>query len=73
VRAPVDLRMLFGIHGVDRADEMYGELQIDVDVTGTGLSDDDVEKVKEYYRRSPVYTLVTLAQPNQPNVTVRSS
>ncbi|WP_293030015.1 hypothetical protein [Natronococcus sp.] len=34
VRAPVDLRMLFGIHDVDRAHDMYGELEIDVNVPG---------------------------------------
>lgn len=73
VRAPVDLRMLFGVHDTDRAEEMYGGLAIDVDVTGADLSDEDVEKVAEYYRRSPVYTLITLAQPNEPTVNVSSS
>ncbi len=73
VRVPTDLRMLFGIHDVDSASEMFGELQIDVDVSGTDLRDEDVEKIKQYYRRSPVYTLVTLAQPNEPRVTVRSA
>lgn len=34
VRAPVDLRVLFGIHDVDRVDDVYGELEIDVTVTG---------------------------------------
>lgn len=73
VRAPIDLRMLFDVHGVDKADEMYGELQIDVTVTGTDMTDTEIEKVKTYYERSPVYTLVTLAHPNEPSVTVRSS
>jgi hypothetical protein len=73
VRAPVDLRMLFGIHDVDRADEMYGDLRIDVDVTGSDLSDEDVVAIEQFYKRSPVYTLVTLAHPNEPTVTVRSS
>ncbi|MGM0591357.1 MAG: OsmC family protein [Halobacteriota archaeon] len=73
VRAPVDLRMLFGILDTDKADEMYGELTIDVDVSGTNLTDDGVEKIEGYYRRSPVYTLVALAHPNEPTVTVHSS
>jgi uncharacterized OsmC-like protein len=73
VRAPVDLRMLFGILDVDKADEMYGDLEIDVDVTGKDLSEEDIKKVQEYYLRSPVYTLVTLGQPNEPNVMVHSS
>lgn len=73
VRAPVDLRMLFGIHDTDRAEEMFDELRIDVDVTGTDLSDEEIERVETYYLRSPVYTLVTLSHPNEPRVTVHSS
>ncbi|XVH30437.1 OsmC family protein [Haloferacaceae archaeon DSL9] len=73
VRAPIDLRMLFGVHDVDRADEMYGELEIDVDVVGDDLTDEEIAKVEAYYKRSPVYTLVTLAHPNEPRVTVRSA
>ncbi|MEY7849499.1 OsmC family protein [Natrarchaeobius sp. A-rgal3] len=72
VRAPVDLRMLFGIHDVDSADEMYGELEIDVDVTGD-LSPADRSAIREYPMRSPVYTLITLEQPNRPNVAFGSS
>ncbi|RKD94695.1 OsmC family protein [Halopiger aswanensis] len=67
VRAPVDLRMLFGIHEIDRADEMYGELEIDVEVTGD-LTPEERTLVREYPKRSPVYTLVTLEHPNRPRV-----
>ncbi|MDG5817281.1 OsmC family peroxiredoxin [Natronococcus sp. A-GB7] len=67
VRAPVDLRMLFGIHDVDRAHQMYGELEIDVEVTGE-LTAEEKMAVREYPKRSPVYTLVTLEQPNRPTI-----
>ncbi|ELY60095.1 OsmC family protein [Natronococcus amylolyticus DSM 10524] len=67
VRAPVDLRMLFGIHDVDRAHEMYGELEIDVEVTGD-LTAEEKMVVRDYPKRSPVYTLVTLEHPNRPTV-----
>ncbi|SEH12391.1 OsmC-like protein [Natronorubrum sediminis] len=67
VRAPVDLSMLFGIHDTDRADEMYGELEIDVEVTGD-LTPEEQSAVRDYPKRSPVYTLVTLEQPNRPRV-----
>lgn len=59
--------MLFGIHDTDRADEMYGDLAIDVEIEGD-LTDEEREAVGDYYRRSPVYTLMTLAQPNSPTV-----
>ncbi len=72
VRAPVDLRMLFGIHDVDRAHEMYGELEIDVEVTGA-LTPEERSMVREFYVRSPVYTLVTLEHPNRPKIDFRSA
>lgn len=73
VRVPVDLRVLFGIHDLDRADEMYGGLEIDVEVTGENLSDEDIKRVSEYPRRSPVYNLVTGAHPSDPDVIVRAA
>ncbi|MDS0282356.1 hypothetical protein [Haloarcula onubensis] len=72
VRVPTDLRMLFGVHDTDRADEMFGEPEIEVEVTGSDLSDEDVTKIEGYPKRSPVYTLVTLAHENNPDVTVTS-
>lgn len=73
VRVPTDLRVLFGIHDVDQADDMFDEPQIDVDVTGTDLSEEDVAKIEAFPKRSPVYTLLTLEHPNEPNVTVSSN
>lgn len=72
VRVPTDLRVLFGIHDTDRADEMFGEPEIEVAVTGSYLTDEDAEKIRGYPKRSPVYTLVTLAHENSPDVTVTS-
>jgi hypothetical protein len=72
VRVPTDLRILFGIHDTDRADEMFGEPEIEVEVTGSDLSDEDAAKIEGYPERSPVYSLVTLAHENSPDVTVTS-
>ncbi|ELY44678.1 OsmC family protein [Natronorubrum sulfidifaciens] len=72
VRAPVDLRMLFGVHDADRAHEMYGELEIDIAVAGD-LTPDEQSAVREYPKRSPVYNLVTLEHPNRPNVEITSA
>lgn len=73
VGVPTDLRLLFGIHDVDRADEMYDEPGIEVEVTGENITDDERAKIAEFPKRSPVYNLVTLAHPNAPDVTVNSS
>lgn len=72
VRAPVDLRVLFGIHDVDRVDDVYGELEIDVTVTGD-LTPEERSLVRDFPKRSPVYALVTLEHPNRPNVEIRSA
>ena len=73
VRIPTDLRLLFGVHDLDRADEMYDEPLLDVTVTGEDLGDEEIEKIKEFPKRSPVYNLVTLAHPNEPSVSVGST
>jgi len=73
VRLPTDLRVLFGIHDVEMGAEMYDEPTIEVEVTGRNLTEEDVAKIEEYPRRSPVYNLITHAQPNSPDVVVRSS
>lgn len=72
VRAPVDLRVLFGIHDVDNVHDMFGELEIDVDVTGE-LTAAERSMVREFPKRSPVYNLVTLDHPNRPNVEIHSA
>lgn len=73
VRVPTDLRLLFGIHDLDQAEEMYDEPMIDVEVTGTDLTDEEIAKIREFPKRSPVYNLLTFAHPNHPNVDVRAA
>lgn len=72
VRIPTDLRVLFGIHDIDQAEGLFDEPEIEVEVTGENLSEEDIEKIEEFPKRSPVYNLVTLAHPNTPEVTVHS-
>lgn len=72
VRAPVDLRLLFGIQDIDSAYDMYGELEIDVNVTGD-LTTAERSMVREFPKRSPVYNLVSLEHPNRPNVQIQSA
>jgi hypothetical protein len=73
VGVPTDLRLLFGIHDLDRADEMYDEPRIEVEVTGENITDEERAQIEEFPKRSPVYNLVTLAHDNTPDVTVNSS
>ncbi|WP_435334536.1 OsmC family protein [Haloarchaeobius sp. TZWWS8] len=70
VSVPLDTRVLFGIQDVDKAGEMLGDLEIEVQVTGTDLSEADVERIKTFPQRSPVFNLLTRANPSEPTVHV---
>jgi len=72
VRVPVDLRVLFGIHGVEEAAGMYGDLEIDVAVTAPNLTEAEMEMVREFPKRSPVYNLITREHPSEPSFTFGS-
>jgi len=70
VTVPADLRVLFGIHDVDRADEMYGNLHLEVTVTAPELSPEEIKQLSSYPARSPTYNLLTRAQPDEIDMTV---
>ncbi|WP_435360117.1 OsmC family protein [Haloarchaeobius sp. DFWS5] len=70
VAVPVDTRVLLGIHDVDRADEMLGDLSIEVQVTGTDLTEAEIDRIKTFPQRSPVFNLLTRAHPSEPAVHV---
>ncbi|WP_253736597.1 OsmC family protein [Halohasta salina] len=72
VSVPVDLRVLFGIHDVDRADEMYGDIQLDVTVTAPDLSPEEIKQLSTYPARSPTYNLIMGAQTNEIDLTVNT-
>jgi len=72
VTVPVDLRVLFGIHDVDRADEMYGDIQLDVTVTAPDLSPEEIKQLSTYPARSPTYNLIMGAQTDEIDLTVNT-
>jgi len=47
---------------------MYGDLKIDIQVSGDGLDDDDLDHVREWVSRSPVYNLMRLGHEAPPQV-----
>ncbi|WP_267641552.1 OsmC family protein [Haloarchaeobius amylolyticus] len=70
VSVPFDPRVLLGIHDEDRAAEMLGDLDVEVQVTGADLSEADIDRIKSFPRRSPVFNLLTRAHPTEPTVHV---
>ncbi len=73
VSVPVDLRVLFGIHDVDRADDMYGDIHLGVEVTAPELSAGEIKQLSTYPARSPVYNLLTRGQTDTVEMTVSAS
>jgi len=72
VSVPVDLRVLFGIHDADRADEMYGDIHLEVTVTAPDLSPEEIKQLSTYPARSPTYNLIMGAQTDEIDLTVNT-
>ncbi|WP_439028197.1 OsmC family protein [Haloarchaeobius sp. DT45] len=70
VSIPFDPRVLLGVHDTDRAGEMLGDLDIEVQVTGSNLSEADIERIETFPQRSPVFNLLTRSHPTEPTVHV---
>jgi uncharacterized OsmC-like protein len=68
VSLPFDPQFLLG--HTDERDEALGDPEIEVDIRGGDLDDADREKLASYYRRSPVYDMLTHDHPNDPSVSV---
>jgi hypothetical protein len=70
VSVPIDLRVLLGILPAEERGTLIGRPEIDVEIAGPGLSDVDRERLTGMVYQSPMYSLVTLAHPTEPTVTV---
>jgi uncharacterized OsmC-like protein len=62
VRTDFDPRVLFSLEDLGEADAVFENLTADVEIEGEDL---DKDRVDEWARRAPVYTLVSLAQDVQ--------
>ena len=61
VDVDLDPRVSFGVRGVADADETYGDIEIEVEVSGPGITEADAETLREGIARSPVFSLMTSA------------
>lgn len=75
VSVEFDPSVFLGLEEVQPADgnrtNMYGDLQIDVRVSGDDLDDEVLEQVREWVGRSPVYNLMTLGHDAAPQVSMQ--
>ncbi len=70
VSVEYDPSVLLGIDDVDEADTTFGDLRIAVEVDGESVDEDDLAAIEELVQRSPVYTLLALANSSDTSVEV---
>ena len=70
VRAPLALQVLLDIEDVDRRDEMYDAITIDVEIEGPDVTEEQRLFLSEQLKRSPVFNLVGLAHEMDTTVTI---
>ncbi len=70
VRLDFDPRVVLMIHDVDRAEESFDDIRIEIEVSGENLSDEDADRLAAGAKRSPVWGLMHFAHEMEPVVTV---
>lgn len=71
VRAPLSLQVLLGIDGLDKRDQTYGNIKIDVEIEGPDLTEKQREFLSEQTKRSPVFNLVALGHEMDTTLSIR--
>lgn len=71
VRLDLDPRVFLGIHDVERSEETYDDIEIDVEVSGPGLTEEDAETLRRGALRSPVFNLMALSHEMSPEVRLK--
>lgn len=76
VSVAFDPSVFLGLEEIQDADgtrtNMYGDLQIDVQVSGDDLDDESLDRIRTWVGRSPVYNLMTLGHDAAPQVSLLS-
>lgn len=73
VSVNLDPRVFLGIHDVERSDETYDDFEIDVEVSGPGLTEEDAETLRQGALRSPVFNLMALSHEMSPDVRLKDA
>ena len=75
VTVDFDPSVFLGLTEVNEADrtptDMYGDLQIDIRVSGEDLDDETLDRIRGWASRSPVYNLMTLGHEASPQVSLQ--
>jgi len=73
VSAPVDTAVLLDLADLEQRHDMYGPLQINVQIEGDSLTEADRRFLEEQALRSPVFNLIALDHDVMPVVTISNA
>lgn len=65
-----DPRVVFMIHDVDESASTFDDINVEIEVSGEDLSDEQLEILRAGARRSPVWNLMRLSHDLEPSVSV---
>lgn len=71
VRAPFNLQVLLGIDGLDKRNQVYVNITVDVEIEGPDLTEKQRVFLSEQTKRSPVFNLVALAHKMDTTIKIR--
>jgi uncharacterized OsmC-like protein len=71
VRLDFDPRVILMIHDVDRSEETFEDIRVEIDVSGENLSQEDADILAAGAKRSPVWNLMHLAHEMEPVVNAK--
>jgi uncharacterized OsmC-like protein len=71
IRAPLNLLVLVGLEDLDRRDEIYGKISVDVELEGPNLTEADRAFLEQEAKRSPAFNLIALAHDIEPSLSIR--
>lgn len=69
VRVDFDPRVILLVHDVDQSEETFSDIDIEIEVSGEDLSQEDLETLEAGARRSPVWNFLRLPHEMEPTVT----
>lgn len=71
IQAPLNLQVLVGIDGLEKRNQIYENISIDVEIEGSNLTEKQRLFLSEQTKRSPVFNLIALAQKMDTTLTIR--
>jgi len=71
VRAPINLQVFLGIDSIDKRDQIFGKITVDIEIEGAGLTEKERTFLSKQAMRSNVFNLIALAHDVETTVSIK--